>query len=113
VTKYRKKLLRGVLVDDVKQKIFDIAQKYGYHIVAMESDQDHIHILLDYDTTYSVANIVKQIKQETTYYAWKKYSVFLEKHDWKKKILWSDGYFACSIGEVSSETIKRYIEQQG
>ena len=26
---------------------------------------------------------------------------------------WSDGYFACSIGEVSSATIQKYIESQG
>nr|WP_314097552.1 transposase [uncultured Lachnoanaerobaculum sp.] len=27
--------------------------------------------------------------------------------------IWSDGYFACSIGEVSSSTIQKYIESQG
>ena len=27
--------------------------------------------------------------------------------------IWSDGYFACSIGEVSSATIQKYIESQG
>ena len=26
---------------------------------------------------------------------------------------WSDGYFACSIGEVNSDTIREYIENQG
>ncbi|WP_440252632.1 transposase, partial [Catenibacterium faecis] len=26
---------------------------------------------------------------------------------------WSDGYFACSIGEVSSATMQKYIESQG
>lgn len=31
----------------------------------------------------------------------------------KKKIFWSDGYFACSIGEASTATIQRYIETQG
>ncbi|MFR6365264.1 transposase [Gallintestinimicrobium sp.] len=31
----------------------------------------------------------------------------------RKKIFWSDGYFACSIGEVSSTTIQKYIENQG
>ncbi|MBT9815080.1 IS200/IS605 family transposase, partial [Catenibacterium mitsuokai] len=25
---------------------------------------------------------------------------------WKEKTFWSDGYFACSIGEVSSATIQ-------
>ncbi|WP_366788749.1 transposase [uncultured Catenibacterium sp.] len=31
----------------------------------------------------------------------------------RKKIFWSDGYFACSIGEVSSATIQKYIKSQG
>jgi REP element-mobilizing transposase RayT len=32
---------------------------------------------------------------------------------WKEKTLWGDGYFACSIGEASKETIMKYIEKQG
>ena len=32
VTKYRKQLLKGSIADDVKQKIFDIANTYGYEI---------------------------------------------------------------------------------
>ncbi|WP_419013555.1 transposase, partial [Gallintestinimicrobium sp.] len=44
---------------------------------------------------------------------WHKYGSFLSKQYWKKKIFWSDGYFACSIGEVSSTTIQKYIENQG
>ena len=48
-----------------------------------------------------------------TYYLWHKYGSLLSKQYWKKKIFWSDGYFACSIGEVSSATIQKYIESQG
>ena len=113
VTKYRKQLLKGSIADDIKQKIFDIASTCGYEIIAMETDKDHIHFLLSYDTTDRVCDIVKTVKQETTYYLWQKYNSFLSKQYWKKKIFWSDGYFACSIGEVSSITIQRYIESQG
>ena len=113
VTKYRKQLLEGSVADDVKQKIFDIANTHGYEIIAMETDKDHIHLLLSYDTTVRVCDIVKIVKQETTYYLWQKYSSFLSKEYWKKKIFWSDGYFTCSIGEVSSATIQKYIESQG
>ena len=42
-----------------------------------------------------------------------KYRKQILKDYWKKKIFWSDGYFACSIGEVSSATIQKYIESQG
>ena len=113
VTKYRKKLLKGSIADDVKQKIFDIANTRGYEIIAMETDKDHMHFLISYDTTDRVCDIVKIVKQETTYYLWQKYGSFLSKQYWKKRIFWSDGYFACSIGEVSSATIQKYIESQG
>ena len=111
VTKYRK-LLQGSIADDVKQKILDIANTRGYEIIAMETDKDHIHFLLSYDATDRVCDIVKIVKQETTYYLWQKYNSVLSKQYWKKKIFWSDGYFACSIGEVSSATIQKYIESQ-
>ena len=112
VTKYRK-LLQGSIADDVKQKILDIANTRGYEIIAMETDKDHMHFLISYDTTDRVCDIVKIVKQETTYYLWQKYGSFLSKQYWKKRIFWSDGYFACSIGEVSSATIQKYIESQG
>ena len=113
VTKYRKQLLQGSIADDVKQKILDITNTRGYEIIAMETDKDHMHFLLSYDATDRVCDIVKIVKQETTYYLWQKYNSVLSKQYWKKKIFWSDGYFACSIGEVSSATIQKYIESQG
>lgn len=113
VTKYRKQLLRGRMADDVKQKIFDIANGSDWYIIAMETDKDHIHILLEYDTTDRVCDIVKALKQYTTNYLWQEYGNFLSRQYWKKRIFWSDGYFACSIGEVSAATIRKYIESQG
>ncbi len=113
VTKYRKKILKDSIAEDVKQYILDIATENGYEILAMETDKDHIHFLIGYDCTDCVANIVKIVKQKTTYLLWQKYNRYLSKCYWKKKIFWSDGYFACSIGEVSTATIQRYIETQG
>ena len=113
VTKYRKQLLKGNIADNVKQKISDICKSKEWEIIAMETDKDHIHFLVEYDATDRVCDIVKVVKQETTYYLWQKYGSFLSKQYWKKRIFWSDGYFACSIEEVSSATIQKYIESQG
>lgn len=77
VTKYRKQLLKDSMANDAKQKIFDIANIRGYEIIALQTDKDHIHFLLGYDTTDRVCDIVKTIKQETTYYLWQKYNSFL------------------------------------
>ena len=113
VIKYHKQPLKGSIADDVKQEILHIANTRGYEIIAIETDKDHIHFLLSYDRTDRVCDIVKIVKQETTYHLWQKYSSVLSKQYWKEKTFWSDGYFACGIGEVSSATIQKYIESQG
>ena len=112
-TKYRKKLLEGVVKDDIKQIIYDIANEKDLIIKAMETDIDHIHIMVDAPPTKSVVLIVNNLKAMSTNRIYKKHRVFLKGHFWKENTFWSDGYFACSIGEASPETIKKYIQTQG
>jgi len=40
-------------------------------------------------------------------------SDYLVQHFWKERTFWSDGYFACSIRNVSKEIIQKYIQTQG
>lgn len=113
VTKYRKTLLQYGLDDFVKRAIIYLAGQNNWIVIAMETDKDHIHILLEYDTTERVCDIISILKRQTTYYLWNQYGTYLSRQYWKKHIFWSDGYFACSIGEVSSATIEKYIAEQG
>jgi len=113
VTKYRKPLLVSDIDDFLKRSCSYLAEQNSWNVIAMETDKDHIHILLEYDTTERVCDIISTLKQRTTHYLWIKYSKFLSHHYWKKHIFWSDGYFACSIGKVSTATIQKYIESQG
>lgn len=101
------------IAESTKRRISELSQIYCFDIIIMETDRDHIHLLLEYDTTVRVCDLVKVIKQQTTQYLWDRYPAFLSRHFWKRRILWSDGYFACSIGEVSSATIEKYIASQG
>ena len=76
-------------------------------------DKDHIHYMIETEPTMSVSKIVNLIKSYTTYHIWKKYPNYLRKHFRKEHTFWTDGYFACSVGNVSEEMLKRYIENQG
>jgi putative transposase len=111
--KYRKKLLVDSLDEDMKQLLFEISQEKGFTIDTMQSDIDHIHILVDIPPTLSAFQIVHQLKQLSTFRIWKKYAMELKKHFWKERTFWSDGYFVCSTGDASTETIRKYIEEQG
>lgn len=113
VTKYRKALLVGELRNDVKQLIYESCVKHHWYIRRMETDRDHIHILLQYNPTDSITKIVSTLKQHSTYHIWQKYLHRLKHEYWKENTFWSDGYFAASVGNVSASTIERYIAQQG
>jgi len=113
VTKCRKPILVNGFTDGVKRIIFDTCKKKHWYIHRMETDKDHIHILLQYSPKDSVTEIVSTLKQMSTFYAWKHYSRFLKDYYWKEHTLWSDGFFACSIGNASKRTVEHYIENQG
>jgi len=113
VCKYRKPLLMGNLNEDVKTILENITNNSDFSIEVMESDINHIHFLIRYIPRLSVSSIVRKLKQESTKQIWSLYSDVLSQEFWLEKTFWSDGYFACSIGEASPDTIREYILNQG
>lgn len=114
VCKYRKQLLLGQLNDDMKAILLSITDKSDFEIEVMESDKDHVHFLIRYIPRLSITSIVRKLKQESAYHIWHStHRSFLLKHFWKEHTFWSDGYFVCSIGEASPETVRQYILSQG
>lgn len=111
--KYRKKLLIESIDADMKQLFFDISQQKGFVIDTMQSDIDHLHVLIDATPAHSPFSIAHQLKQISTHRIYKTHKIELKKHFWKENTFWSDGYFVCSTGNASTETIRKYIETQG
>ncbi len=68
VTKYRKALLQNGIDDFVKRAISYLADQNDWTIIAMETDKDLIHILLEYDATERICDIISIIKQRTTHW---------------------------------------------
>ena len=113
VIKYRKPLLSNNEIDNsVKLILTELSNKYDFNIESMESDVNHIHLLIEYPPNISVTSIVRVLKQQSTYRLWLKNELLLKKYFWKEKTFWSDGYFVSSIGE-NEDVIHRYIINQG
>jgi putative transposase len=112
VVKYRKQLLQGIVGDFVKQKITEISARSEFNVEEIEVDKDHIHILLTISPSICVASYVRRIKQSTTQSIWGRFK-WLKKQFWFEKTFWSDGYFVCSVGNASADTIRKYIQEQG
>ncbi|MDO4940635.1 MAG: IS200/IS605 family transposase [Erysipelotrichaceae bacterium] len=114
VCKYRKQLLANEDIDLKLKCIFkDIESNCDFIIDIMETDKDHIHLLVSYPPKISISSIVRKLKQESTITLWKYFPTYLSKCFWNEHTFWSDGYFVCSIGEANPDTIRKYIENQG
>lgn len=81
VVKYRKPLLVNSLGEDIKQIMFDINKKEDsqFSIDTMETNRDHLHILLDIQPATSAASVCSRLKQMSTHKIWEIHSEILKK----------------------------------
>ena len=85
VRKYRKQLLVNNDIDLTVKEIFkDIESKSDFIIDIMETDKNHIHLLVSYPPKISISSIVRKLKQESTIMLWKYFPIYLSKYFWKE-----------------------------
>lgn len=113
VCKYRRKLLVGGIGSDMKRILESIAGESDFDIDIAESDKDHIHLLISAPPKLSPLSIVRRLKQVSTRRIYELHGSSLRKIFYREYTFWTDGYFVSSIGNVSQETAREYIENQG
>lgn len=113
VVKYRKHLLEKDIDNAMKNIISNIEKQSGFKIDIMQTDKNHIHILVDSVPKLSPLQIVNRLKSISTFRIWRLFPTFLKKHFWKEKTFWSDGYFVCTTGQVCTNAVLSYISKQG
>lgn len=113
VCKYRRKLLAGNLASCLKNVLIDVSNKSDFRIEVIETDKDHVHLLVSAEPKVFPLQIIRRLKQESIARLWKLYPHELRRWFYRERTLWTDGYFVSSIGNVSQETVRKYIENQG
>ena len=73
VTKYRHPVLTGKVKDVVYERIHYVADQRGFHILEINGESDHVHILMEADTTTSPAELANVLKTQTARKARKLY----------------------------------------
>jgi putative transposase len=111
-TKYRRKILRDGFGDYLKKLLVGLGkQSPEIEIIEVNTDVDHVHILLSIPPKFSVSEVVKILKAKTGLWMRKKYP-FLDKVYWGVGGIWSIGYFVSTVG-IAEETIRNYVQMQG
>lgn len=106
--RYRRKIFLNEALDTrFKELVQEICEKHDFRIFALETDQDHVHIFLNVLPNYSPADVMAKLKGGTS-------RILRDEFPELRSIpsLWTRSYFVSTAGNVSSQTIKRYVENQ-
>ena len=109
--KYRRKILTREVEEYLKTLVFQIAEDKGFTVHLFETGEgDHVHCFVSAPPKMSVTNIVKYLKGITGRKLSERFPEIRGKL-WKGE-LWNHSYYVETIGSVSEENIRRYIEHQ-
>jgi putative transposase len=106
--RYRRKIfLQPEVEQRFKELVKEVCEELQIQVIALECDKDHTHLFLNALPTLSPTDMMAKIKGVTSK---KLREEFPHLHHLPS--LWTRSYFVSTAGNVSSETIKRYVENQ-
>lgn len=108
--KYRKNLIKGDVERRLKEIMVEQSISHGFHIVEMETDLDHIHMLIECSPQHYIPNIIKALKGNSARFLFKEFPM-LKNSLWGGH-LWNPSYFVCTVSDRTEEQIKKYIQDQ-
>ncbi len=106
--KYRRK----VLIDDIdirlKQILYTVASDLRFEIGEMETDEDHVHLLVSCDPQFGIHQVVKRLKGRSSKLLRDEFPVLKS----RLPSLWTNSYFVATVGGAPLSVIKQYIKDQ-
>ncbi len=106
--KYRRKVLIDGVDVRLKELLIEKELEYGYEVIEVEIMPEHVHLLLDINPQIGVVSVIGKIKGYTAHTLRKEFP-------WLKKripCLWTRSKFISTVGAVSLDVVKQYIEDQ-
>src|SRR3954447_3813221 len=110
--KYRRAGIDGSVEQVLREVCLELETRYQLKFLAIGTDRDHVHFLVQSVPTYSVSKLVMIIKSLTAR------EIFRRCPEVKKQLwggeFWTDGYFASTVGRHGNEkVIAAYVKRQG
>ena len=106
--KYRRPVLEGAIEKRLREVLEDVRAEHAWTIHALEVMPDHVHLFIESDPSYSVAEIVNRLKGASSRILRSEFPALRS----RLPTLWSRSYYAGTVGAVSDAVVRRYIESQ-
>ena len=109
IPKYRKKQLYGRLREDVREVIATLCKYKNVEIVEGAVCLDHVHLCVSIPPKLSVSQFMGYLKGKSALMIYDKHPELGSKYN---KSFWARGYYVATVGNITEETIKKYIQEQ-
>lgn len=110
VTKYRRKVLTGVVGKRVRELVREVCRANDIEILQGAVSADHVHVLLSCPPNLSPSKVMQYIKGKSSRKLMMEFK-HIQKQYWGRHF-WARGYFVASSGDVTEEAIAEYIRNQ-
>jgi putative transposase len=106
--KYRRKVLIDGIDERLRELFLEKAKELEIEIKQMEIMPDHVHLFVKSKPIYAVHFVVNQLKGYSSVILRREFPVLRS----RLPTLWTRSYFVESVGHISEDTVKKYIETQ-
>ena len=110
--KYRHKILVNEVKDDFIDIITNICKNNNYELIEINTDMDHVHILLGLSPQDSIPVVMKTLKGVSARLLNQKHKALISKVLYDGHI-WSPSYYIATTSDNIMDNIKEYIKNQG
>ena len=111
IPKYRFKVLVPGVAEYLNIKLEEVRKWYpDVEFIERNVQLDHVHIVVSFPPKYSISQVVRILKSNTSRALMQKFK-FLRERYYGRPGMWSVGYFASTVG-LDEEMIKNYVRHQ-
>ena len=108
ITKYRFKVLRGAVVERVREIIRQVCAEQGVQIISGVLSADHVHMFVSIPPKLSVSDFMRKVKGRSSHRVQMEFPQ-LKKRYWGRHF-WGRGYFSTTSGAITDDVILQYLE---
>ena len=109
IPKYRRKVMFGNLRKEIGEAISKVCKMEGVTIIKAATLPDHVHMYVSIPPKESVSKVVGRIKGKSSLILFDRHPEYRERYN---RHFWARGYYVTTIGNITEDAIKRYIQEQ-
>lgn len=105
--KRRRRILRGEIAQRLEQLVNEVVNEHNWQVLTLSIQPDHVHLFIRSNPYTLPTDIARLIKGRSSHALREEFP-----HLMKMPSLWTRSTCYSTAGNVSSETIQKYIERQ-